>query len=231
MNKLIENKSFIATLFLILTLINQTAFAVATVPSVTVIEDFVPGAERGQFTVTNNSSQAVYAFAVGNNNANQTLGWSGENSVLEQLIPSSELNNLWSSNVITRSSWEANNRDFGLGKYANGAWAVPDTSTLDWDTLFGSQFNQVVAYWVIGSNAPLLVNTPGSVSNPILSGDTQSHFFFFSDQAFSPFVAFGQSGTIIAGGQTGNTTVIPIPASFWLLGSALIAFFRFQRRQ
>lgn len=203
-----------------------SVYSLTTITSVIVQEDF--NGSRGHLTVTNSSNQPIYAFAVGNNDAFQALGWSGGLNRLEELIPD-ELDHRWGAADISRSAWERGNSGLsgnGFGRNANGAWDVPDTTTLNWDDLFGSEFTRVVAYWVVGENTPLL-DEPGTFSSPISTGTTQSHFFFFSQNAFSPFVAFGENGSIITQGETS----VPVPAAFWLFGTAIITLFGVKRRQ
>jgi hypothetical protein len=216
------------TIIMISLLVGMPVFAV-TITDVDVLEDFNPSQTRGQLTVSNISAAPIYAFAVGNNDASQAFGHGAGNGSLTNLIPPGERSNLWVSNVVTRASWESNDTDFGIGKFAGSAWAAPDTSTLSWNDLFGSEFNKIIAYWVVDESAPLLVNTgPSTFSSPITSGSSQSHFFFFSGQANSPFITFGQNGTVTARGET---TVVPIPAAFWLFGSALLGLFPITRRK
>ncbi|MCH9698232.1 MAG: VPLPA-CTERM sorting domain-containing protein [Gammaproteobacteria bacterium] len=193
-------------------------YSVSNITSVIVQEDF--NGSRGHLTVTNSSAQPIYAFAVGNNDAFQAFGWSGGLNRLEELIPD-ELDHRWGASVISRTAWERGNlgpNGNSFGENATDAWTVPDTTTLSWDDLFGSEFTRIVSYWVVGENTPLL-DEPGTFSSPISTGSSQSHFFFFSQNAFSPFVAFGDNGSIIAQGQTN----VPVPAAFWLFGTAIIA--------
>lgn len=200
-------------------------FAITTsIPSVSVIEEYNPVIGRGQFNVTNTSVAPVYAFAVGNNMARGAFGH-GESTALLNLIDSSEQSNRWAAGVISRQSWETNEQRFG--RFANQAWVVPDTRTLNWDDLFGTEFTKVVAYWVVGQDANL-INGAGLNSTPIDSGSSQSHFFFYSDQAFSPFITFGVNGTVT---ERGDTTVVPIPTAFWLFSSALLGFVQFSHKK
>lgn len=212
----------IGLLMMTVTIQANANFSIFTSNSTSVIvqEDF--NGSLGQLTVTNSSAQPVYAFAVGNNDAFQAFGWKADRNRLDALIPDGEKNNRWGASVISRTGWESGNigsngNSFGLN--ANNAWTVPDTTTLSWDDLFGSEFTRIVSYWVVGENTPLLLDDPNALSSPISSGSTQSHFFFFSRNAFSPFVAFGNDGTVIARGET----TVPIPATVWLLGTALLA--------
>ncbi|HFD11279.1 MAG TPA: hypothetical protein ENJ32_02245 [Crenotrichaceae bacterium] len=57
-------------------------------------------------------------------------------------------------------------------------------------------------------------------------GTSQSHFFFFSEKAFSPFITLGNNGNVIAKGST----VVPAPAALWLFGAALLGLFPVFRR-
>ena len=199
-------------------------FAITTsIPSVSVIEDYDPVIGRGRFNVTNTSAAPVYAFAVGNNTASGAFGH-GANGLIN-LIDSSQQSNLWAASVISRVSWESNDQRFG--RFANQAWTVPDTSTLNWNDLFGDEFTKVVAYWVVGQGANL-ISGAGLNSAPIEPGSSQSHFFFFSNQAFSPFITFGATGTVT---ERGDTTVVPIPAAFWLFSSALFGLIQFSRKK
>lgn len=230
MNKHLQKNIFAVMLILLSSIAWKSALANVVIGpgSVTVIEDLTRVSAGGQFTVTNNSAAPIYAFAVGNNDALQAFGRGFAR--FRHLIPASEINDVWGASVITRQTWEANNRIDGFGEDANGAWTVPDTSTLVWDDLFGSEFNKIITYWVVGEGAQLLdLNLPGGATSiPIGSGQTQSHFFFETTQAFSPFVAFGENGTVIASGET---TVVPIPATIWLFGSALFGLFQISRRK
>jgi hypothetical protein len=215
------------TVIMLSLLVGMPVFAVTIAP-VDIIEDFKPSKERGQLTVNNSSSQPIYAFAVGNNDASKAFGF-GATRGLADLIPS-ELDNLWAASVIRRSSWEANTSVFGkIGN--NATWTAPDTSTAayNWDTLFGSAFDTIVSYWVVDPDAALLgFGGHGLFSTPINSGSSQSHFFFFSKQANSPFITLGNDGTVT---PSGETTLVPIPATIWLFGSALLGLFRISRRK
>ncbi len=214
------------TMIIMSLLVGMPVFAV-TITDVNVVEDFNPSTERGQLTVNNISPQPIYAFAVGNNDASGAFGF-GANS-FAGLVNPSELNNLWAASVIHRSRWEANTS--GFGRFGSNTWTAPDTSTAayNWDTLFGSAFDTIVSYWVVDPDASLLGGGGhGLFSTPISSGTSQSHFFFESKQAFSPFITLGMDGAVTASGET---TLVPIPAAIWLFGSALIGLFRISRRK
>ncbi len=214
------------TIIMISLLVGMPVFAM-TITDVDVLEDFNPSQTRGQLTVSNNSATPIYAFAVGNNDASGAFGF-GANS-FAGLVNPSELNNLWAASVIHKSEWESNTSNFG--NFGTNAWTVPDTSTAayDWDTLFGSAFDTIVSYWVVDPDASLLgFGGQGLFSTSINSGSSQSHFFFESEQAFSPFITLGNDGTVTASGET---TLVPIPAAIWLFGSALLGLFHISRRK
>jgi len=169
----------------------QSAQAIVFLPSVDIDEVFDPFTMDGEFTVHNNTSEDVFAFVVANDTA--TDSFSGVN--------------FWNSAIISRSLWEEG-FDFFMGL---PEWTAPDTSSIDWDSTFGAEFNQAIAYW-----AADLLEVSGT---PIASETTEGPFFFSSELPASPFIAFGATGNTV--GQ-GSTNVVPEPTAAWLLLTALV---------
>jgi len=174
--------------------------------AVTISETFDPYLGVGQYSVSNNSGKAVYAFAVGNNAAVSADGGEFQNVVSPDI---------WSWAIIVRADWESGISEFGLG--AGNAWTVPDISTLNWDSIFGADIFQVVSYWVVEDTLAEF-GIPGT-STPILPGEVKSNFTFEADVRASPFITFGLDGGVI---DQGEMTVVPVPAAAWLFVSGLL---------
>jgi len=160
-------------------------------------------AGSGYFAVTNNSTATnLHAFAVANDSFTEV--WTASSSE-------------WVAQLIGRAEWEVGfawAAAFGSPIFDGpDGWTPPDTSSVTWDTYFGSAYDQVALYatgFDLGG---------GTYANmPIAPGDTNDQFFFSSEGPASPFVAFGPDGIL----GSGETTVVPIPPAVWLLGSAVI---------
>jgi len=177
--------------------------------AVTINETFDPELQVGQYSVNNNSTEAVYAFVVGNNTATFTDGGEFQDVVLPEI---------WSSDIIYRADWVNGNSIFGYG--AVNSWTVPDTSTLSWDSIFGIDILQVVSYWVVDDTAAIFGIS--GTSTPILPGEVRSQFTFEASLPASPFIAFGQNGGTVDQGET--ITAVPVPAAAWLFVSGLLGF-------
>lgn len=164
----------------------------------------------GNFAVTNNvADSSLYAFAVANNTIMST--WVGETD--------------WVTTTgyatVSRVAWEAGlNWGTTFGTPYN--WTPPNTNTISWNDTFGAEYTQVAMYTTgidLGEGVVL--------DAPILFGQTNDQFFFASVVAASPFVAFGADGAILGSGET---TVVPLPAAVWLLGSGLLGLAVVARR-
>ncbi len=163
--------------------------------------DFTVG--EGEFTVTNDSTDGLYAFFVGNDTAS---GADKSDPTLASWLPT----------VVSRTQWE--NGTIGFPTFES-VWTPPDTTTISWDATFGAGTNQALGYWSDGF---------GEVPQaPIAAGTTQGGFIFYAGIPNSPFIAFGTNGVI---GQ-GNTNVVPVPAAIWLFGSGLIGLVGLARRK
>lgn len=206
-------------------LTSLSAQALTIADPVTIDETFDPGSGSGSFTVNNVSAPDIYAFAVGNNGAMSASGQGGGLLIPSLLIGGPGAPEAWGADVIQRSDWDTNSSSFGSG--ASTSWSVPDTSTLAWDSLFGSQFTQIVAYWVVDDGVTI-TDISGTISAPIATGTSASHFSFQSTFAASPFATFDQNGSVSA---TGNTQVVPVPAAVWLFGSGLLGLVGIARRR
>ncbi len=183
--------------------------AIITIPAVTINETFNPELGKGRYSVNNNSAEAVYAFVVGNNTAAFADGGEFQDVVSPDI---------WSWSIIDRVAWEGGASFFGYG--AVNSWTVPDTSTLNWDSIFGVDILQVVSYWVVDDT--MAIFSISGTSTPILPGELRSQFTFEANLPASPFIAFSQNGGTVGQGET--ITVVPVPAAAWLFVSGLLGF-------
>ena len=199
------------------------ANAFTTAPTVEILEIFDASVGEGEYIVTNNSGEDIYAFFVGNNQATQTD--KGDNPLL----------NSWNSRVITRDVWESGSIPFPVDLFLRShhsedpddieptfplenAWTPPVTTILSWDNIFGAGFTQAVGYWSDGFR-----EIP---QTHIENGSTENGFLFSSPVPASPFIAFGNNGIT---GQ-GTTTVVPLPSAILLFGSGLLGFVGLKRK-
>ncbi len=124
------------------------------------------------------------------------------------------LNSLnWESRIVSSLDWD-------YGQYLDFGGNLLLTSDVGaFDTLFpGFSTVFMYAYSVeMGSDAPLA------------AGSTEGGFFFETGTPFSPFVAVGLTGNIIATGQTVH--VVPLPAAAWLFSFGLAALGLVGRRR
>lgn len=198
-------------ILLSLALITSAVSSGTASAAVIIDETFNAGIGQGEFTVTNNSGEGLFAFFVGNNTA---TGADKSDPALAA----------WHPSLVSRTQWENGTIAFPnagrVGLLVGGnSWTPPDTTTISWDATFGAGTNQALGYWVDGF---------GEVpQTPLADGTTQAGFIFYSALPNSPFIAFGTNGVI---GQ-GNTNVVPVPAAVWLFGSGLIALVGVARRR
>ena len=199
-------------ILLSLTLTTSVLLSGAVSAAVIIDETFDAGLGQGEFTVTNNSGEGLFAFFVGNETA---TGADKSDPALAA----------WRPSLISRAQWETGSIAFPEPSRGGpivdvfATWTAPDTTTISWDATFGVGTTQALGYWVDGFN-----EVP---QTPIADGTTQAGFIFYAPSPNSPFIAFGANGII---GQ-GNTSVVPVPAAVWLFGSGLLGLAGVARRR
>jgi len=173
-------------------------------------ESFDPELGYGvaEYTVSNNSGSAIYAFVVGNNDA--TNVWSN--------------NNGWNSTTIDAFEWnDAETNINYLGAIDNPVF----TSSLGkFEDLF-TGYSQALMYSFNYFNQKGLNANPDA--QPIASGSTVGGFFFTTEELASPFIAIDINGNIVGSGEAINA--VPVPAAIWLFGSGLLGLVGIARRK
>ncbi|VAX09998.1 hypothetical protein MNBD_GAMMA25-209 [hydrothermal vent metagenome] len=154
---------------------------------------------EGEFVVTNDSAEDIYMFAVGNDEALSSNTQNGLN---------------WDSQIVSSFNW-----NIGQELFLGGAQPVLTTDIGDFSTLFPG-FTYVFMY-----NFDSNLTSTGAIA----AGTTEGGFMFETGFPFSPFIAVGQAGNIIANGQTVH--VVPLPAAVWLFGFGLAAVGMVGRRR
>ncbi len=168
------------------------------------------GAGEGGFTITNDTNQAIYGFAVGANGADRSTynGPLGLN---------------WVSALTTEDGW-------------NNGWAVDwseayftvDTRSIGLFSDLFAGYNQVVIYAYIPSE---LVLEGAPASRGLAAGEIESGFTFVTDELASPFVTFDQNYNLLETGDTLHVATVPVPAAVWLFLSGVLGLAGIARRK
>ncbi len=194
-------------------LISATLLLVASSTQAVIIEEawlsydpFLGG--DAEYTVTNNSSNSIYAFFVANDDATNV----------------SSVNNGWDSYTVDAFWWDnaASNINY-LGGIDNPVY----TSSLGSFSDLFTGYNQAIVYSFSYYNLNGLEAYPDA--QPIAAGTTVGGFYFTTKELASPFVAIDINGRIIDTGEAVH--VVPVPAAAWLFASGLIGIAGIARRK
>jgi len=191
--------------------------AASNVQAVTISEAWVNydpliGGGEAEYTVTNDTSSAIYAFIVGNDVA--TNSWSE--------------NNGWNSNIVSSFEWDNPEINMSIN-FLGGVDNPIYTNELGaFSTLFAG-FEQAIMYTFNVYNQNGLDANPDAL--PIASGATRGGFSFTTEILASPFIAIDQSGNIVGSGNAVHVPAVPVPAAVWLFGSGLLGLVGFARRK
>lgn len=181
------------------TILCTSLLALSNVSSaVTVQETFIPDSTTtAEYTVTNDSAQDIYAFAVGNDTATET--WTTIK--------------VWNTYIVSEYNW---NNDAVTLNFDDGSVSTSSIGVFS-DLFAGSAYALLYTY-----DAGLIEIGNGPNWSPIYSGTTIGGFMFTTEQLASSFVAIDGAGGIVAQGEARHTSAVPVPAAVWLFGSGLI---------
>lgn len=118
----------------------------------------------------------------------------------------------WEAQFMYASDWPE-----GLLFGPECCYSLPDTTVLNWFDYFEPGIHQAIMFYLDESEA----------GSPLLNGETDDAFFFSAGFPASNFVAFDADGNVVS---TGETLLVPEPATLWLLASAAGLLARRTRR-
>ncbi len=168
------------------------------------------GVGEGGFTITNDTTQTIYGFAVGVTRADQSTydGPLGLN---------------WVSALTTEEGW---NNGYAVN-WAEDYFTVDTQSIGVFSELF-PDFSQVVIYAYIPSE---LMIEGAPASRGLAAGETESGFKFFTAELASPFITFDQNYSLLETGDTLHVAPVPVPAALWLFISGVLGLIGVARRK
>jgi hypothetical protein len=137
-------------------------------------------------------------FEVTNNSTSSTLHYF---AVANNSVDSVSAYSGWVPAIITRTQWENNTFSLGLTTYQL------DTSNFDWVKSFGATATLVAAY---------------ASDIGLAQGGCGCQFEFFSSVPSSRFVAFDQSGAVMASGVTSDVIAVPEASNAAMFGVGVL---------
>ncbi len=164
------------------------------------------GLGEGEFTVINDSTTDIYAFAVANDAPAGSLPSAWDSSVA------------WEATLVSDTEWDA-----GIDMYFWDGASSSIVSTLDIGSFadlfpgYGSAF--LYSYFTELSRAP------------IAAGTTERGFLFGAGLLGSPFVSIDFNGAIVDAHEAVHVSAVPLPAAVWLFGFGLGALGLLGRRR
>lgn len=182
--------------------------------AVIIQEAFDPGTGQGEYTVVNNSSFDIFAFAVRND------------ALFNVSVAAGDRLDAWVGFQISRDQWDANDVG-GDPVFAALASEIPTPTLASFESLFGpgTTADSLVAFYVLTQIDP----GPYSAITTINARTTEDGFLFEADSFASPYVLFGldfSSGPdpvlVTQQGVTQLASQIPAPAALPLFGAGLV---------
>lgn len=213
------NKVIPSILLLMATIGSSHAFTITEA----IVEDipfYAPapnGHFYGEFTVNNDTSNDIFAFAVATHDP--ILAFTDTS-------PFSQTSLGWTSVALTADEWNSSTldgSDFWLVQPDNARKLTTDFGSFE--ALFGTEY----------SGAFLYAYQNGLSSSTITAGSTQSGFYFETTSLGSPYMAFSlddnNNPLALITGESVHVSSVPLPAAAWLFISGLISIGVISRRK
>lgn len=213
-------KRILPTIFLLATSISSAhaiSITEAIVEDIPFYDPPTAGNIYGEFTVTNDTANDVYLFAVAT--VDPIMAFSN-------LGPFSPDSMGWTTVAMTPTEWNTSTldgSDFWLIQPDNPRRLTTDLGSFN--TVFGSEYNGVFLYAYQNELS----------SRSIAAGATESGFYFESTALGSPYIAYaldasGNPVELISGVST-HVSAVPLPAAAWLFITGLVSMGVMGRRR